>query len=407
MTKPDKHVAFYIYGGGIRGLVPAYIMQTIEKRTGLHMADMVDIFTGPSSGAILNCALNIPDRDNPDRPRYKARHMTRFYERQGLRIFPRDAFRDFRAFIHDFNNRTMKIAQLNRLFRNGHYDPVPLGRALRALYGRAQLSDSLSSLIVSTYNIDGDQLVALEDAGETEEAPVHTLNNFIDEGGHAVWLKNIKLPGARNKHPVPEVDMYDAVMASTAAPTFFPCHHFTMHDAGTGWRQHITGIDGSIYDNPCTNYMGAIRQHLPEQTDLAMIVLGTGYYNRSYRQEDWDRYGSLGVVDPVNDLPLINILFHASESALLDSFTDELDKDLYVFNKSLLSAEPEITPAADIDDASPENIRNMKLFADAILEDNAADFDRVCDLLVRNYEQGAGKGTSSRRNSWLSMFTKR
>ena len=405
MSRREQRIALYIYGGGIRGLIPACIMQHIEQRTGLYMADMVDIFTGPSSGAILNCALNIPDRDNPDRPRYTARHMARFYERQGLKIFPQDAFRDFRAFIHDFNNRTMKIGQLNRLFRHGHYDPVPLGRALRALYGHARLSDSLSSLVVSTYNIDGEQLVALEDKDEDDDTPVHTLNNFIDEGGHAVWLKNIVLPGARNQHPTPDVDMYDAVMASTAAPTFFPCHHFTMRDPGTRQSRHITGIDGSIYDNPCTAYMGGIRQHLPINTDLTMIALGTGYYNRSYPREDWNRYGSLGVVDPVNDLPLINILFHAAESALLDSFVDELDNDIFVFNKSLLSAEPEIAPAEAIDDASPDNIRRIKSFADTIMEENAIHLDQVCDLLVRNYEQGTKSAKSSRRDSWLSMLT--
>ena len=404
MSKRDRRVALYIHGGGIRGMIPAYIMQRIESRTGLHMADMVDIFTGPSSGAILNCALNTPDRDNPGKPRYKARHMARFYERQGLRIFPRDAFRDFRAFIHDFNNRTMKIGQLNRLFRHGHYDPVYLGRALRALYGQTRLSDSLSSLIISTYNIDGEQLIALEDMDENDEAPVHTVNNFIDEGGHAVWLKNISLPGARNQHPPPEVDMYNAVMASTAAPTFFPCHHFSIRTAEANKRQHITGIDGSIYDNPCTNYMGAIRQHLPANTDLTMIILGTGFINRSYRREDWNRYGSLGVVDPVNDLPLINILFHATESALLESFTDELDNNLYVLNKSLLTANPEIAPSEAIDDASPDNIRRMKRFADAIIEENADSFDRICDILVRNYEQGTKAASPSRGNPWLSMF---
>jgi hypothetical protein len=44
-----------------------------------------------------------------------------------------------------------------------------------------------------------------------------------------------------------------------------------------------------------------------------MIVLGTGYTNRSIKRDQWNRYGALGVVDPANDLPLINILFNASE----------------------------------------------------------------------------------------------
>ena len=59
----------------MRGLIPALVMQRIEERTGLHMSDMVDIFAGPSTGAILNAALNIPHPYDPKKPKYKARHF--------------------------------------------------------------------------------------------------------------------------------------------------------------------------------------------------------------------------------------------------------------------------------------------------------------------------------------------
>ena len=115
MTSEDKTiVVLFNYGGGMRGLIPAHIMTAIEEKTGLAMADMVDVFCGPSTGAILNAALNIPDPEKPDRPRWKARHMVKFYEREGIKIFPPDRFRDFRGFIHDFSYSTMKIGQLNK-----------------------------------------------------------------------------------------------------------------------------------------------------------------------------------------------------------------------------------------------------------------------------------------------------
>lgn len=173
----------------MRGLIPAHIMAKMEEATGLRMAEMVDTFCYSSTGSILNAALNIPKSDNAYAPKFRARHMVRFYERDGIKIFPRDRFRDFRGFIHDFNNRTMKIGQLDSLFKHGHYDPINLKRALRALYGDTKLNQSIKNLIIPVYNIDGDQLTALSEEGETNEAPVHTKNNFIDEGGHALWLK--------------------------------------------------------------------------------------------------------------------------------------------------------------------------------------------------------------------------
>jgi patatin-like phospholipase/acyl hydrolase len=53
-------IALFNYGGGMRGLIPAHFMQRIEETTGLHMAEMVDIFMGPSTGSILNASLNVP-----------------------------------------------------------------------------------------------------------------------------------------------------------------------------------------------------------------------------------------------------------------------------------------------------------------------------------------------------------
>ncbi len=367
----------------MRGLIPAHFMSRIEDVTGLRMAEMVDVFSGPSTGAILNAALTLPHKDTPMRPKYRARHLVRFYEREGLKIFPQDRFREMRGLIHDFNNRTMKIGQLNALFRHGHYDPKNLRKALRALYGRARLKDSLRSLIVPFYNIDGEQLELVEESGESGDAPVHTQNNFIDEGGHAVWLQNVLpdplIPPADE---APDVQLYDAVTASCAAPTFFPCHHFSAADPVTQQPINFTGIDGVIFDNPCISYMGAIRRFIPKDHKLIMIVLGTGYTNKSIKKDDWNQFGALGVVDPVNDLPLINILFHASESALIDSFSEEMGKNLYIFNKTMINCEK--CPSTQIDDASPENLGRMKSFMEEIIEDDPKTFDHVCHLLVKN-----------------------
>jgi uncharacterized protein len=52
-------IALFNYGGGLRGMIPAQIMSHIEADTGLRMADMVDVFAGPSTGAILNAALTL------------------------------------------------------------------------------------------------------------------------------------------------------------------------------------------------------------------------------------------------------------------------------------------------------------------------------------------------------------
>ncbi len=90
MSDSKTVIALFTYGGGMRGLVPAHFMAKIEDVTGLRMTDMVDVFTGPSTGAILNSALNVPHPDNLAVPKFRARQMVKFYEREGHHIFPRD-----------------------------------------------------------------------------------------------------------------------------------------------------------------------------------------------------------------------------------------------------------------------------------------------------------------------------
>ncbi len=392
MDKNKTIITMFNYGGGMRGLIPAHIMAQIEKKTELRMSEMVDVFAGPSTGSILNTALNIPHPDHPKRPKYRARHMVKFYEREGIKIFPDDRHREFRALVHDFNNRTLKLGQLDNLFKKGHYDQAYLQKALKTLYGETKLSETLKSIIIPVYNIDGDQDQLIEDKDEEQDTQIHTEKNFTNSGGHALWLKNIQF--RRNQRAVPDVKLHDAVLASTAAPTYYPCHHFKVNHRGKYGEREYSGVDGSIFDNPCISYHGALHQHIPLGYNVKMIMLGTGHTLRSFKKDDWNNFGGLGVVDPVNDLPLINILFHASESALTESFTQELNKnDIYMFNKSLiLNEENPNTPSTEIDDASPENLKKLRNFAQEIIEDNQTRFDDMCQMLVTNYELRQNSG---------------
>ena len=311
-----RFIAIYNYGGGIRGIIPACLMAEIESRTGLRMAQMADMFTGPSTGSILNAALTRPHRRRVAISQYKARHMVRFYEREGRFIFPTDRFRDFRGLIHDFNNRTMKIGTLSKVFRHGHYNPANLANALYRLLGDSKLEDAINSIIIPTYNIAGTALEVVREWDEDKDSPAHTMNNVFDHGGRAVWIRHLKGQSFNpTHHQTIKVTMYDAVMASCAAPSYFPCHEFSAFDPNKNLDRSYHAIDGSIFDNPCISYHGAIRPHVPKDQELTMMCFGTGRTVKSMTKEQWDQFGALGVVDPVNDYPLINIFFTASESA--------------------------------------------------------------------------------------------
>ncbi|HRQ60544.1 MAG TPA: patatin-like phospholipase family protein [Alphaproteobacteria bacterium] len=378
-------IVLFVYGGGMRGMVAGHILARIEEATGLAMADMVDIFTGPSTGSIITAALTTPATDYPvwhpsARPRFKAKHMVKFYEREGAKIFPPDRFRAFRGFIHDFNNRTVKISQLNNIFKHGHYNPAHLTQALKKLYGETNLNQTLRSLVIPVYNIDkaGRQQMRRKDVDFTD---------FMSESGQALWLKH--MAGSTDPRANVDVKLYDAVLGSAAAPTFFPCHHFKLRMPGMSEPMECSGVDGSVFDSPSITWHGAVRQHIQPDEKVIMILIGTGYTGRSYKRDEWNRFGGLGVVDPRNDLPLINILFQAPESALMDGFAQDMGDNLFVFNKSLRVGGKDgvPAPAVQIDDASPENLAYMEGFANSIIEDNQARFDALCHILTQNRDQ--------------------
>ncbi|MEM6812282.1 MAG: patatin-like phospholipase family protein [Pseudomonadota bacterium] len=396
-------IALFNYGGGIRGLIPAHIMSRIEKKTGHRMAEMVDIFSGPSTGAILNAALTLPHDDHPHRPKYRARHMVMFYEREGANIFPQDRFRELRGLLHDFNNRLTKIGQLESIFKHGHYSPKHLDKALRRLYGNKKLSDSLKSLIIPFYTLNG---LNTPDAYH-QQNPSRATQHYAREGGHAVWLRNMRLHnGKHHINSNPQVSLHDAVMASCAAPTYFPCHHFEIEWQDQRGVKEYAGIDGNIFDNPAVTYYGSLQKQLDPHQKIVMIGLGTGYTNQSIEKSQWDRYGSLGVVDPVNDLPLINIFFHASETALSHSLTHELGDDLYMFNKTITDGDPK-APNARIDDGSPENLKKMRNFSEAIMEEFSGQLDDVCEILVQNRDKKETLRTETKKEKkgFFSLFT--
>lgn len=394
-------VVLFVYGGGMRGIVASHILSRLEEATGLGMADMVDIFTGPSTGSILNAALVTPATDYPvwhpsARPRFKAKHMIRFYEREGLKIFPRDRFRSFRGFVHDVNNRTVKLSRIENQFKRGHYDPTHLGEALKRLYGGTNLNQTLKSLVIPVFNIDRTTAKGLGSGSLPS-------SSFMNPGGSALWLKHIQ----GSAEPVANIDvkLHDAVLASCAAPTYFPCHHFSLRIPGQSAPLDCSGIDGSIFDNPCITWHGAVRHHIQQGERVIVVLVGTGHTGRTYKKEEWNRFGGLGVVDPRNDLPLINILFQAPESAMMDSFVQDMGDNLFVFNKSLRGEQggPDI-PSVQIDDASPENLAKMQRFANSILEENKTRFDALCHILVNNRDEGLQEKTGLWRRMRSRIF---
>ncbi|CAG8816362.1 18343_t:CDS:1, partial [Gigaspora rosea] len=101
-TKDTRDIKFIlsIDGGGFRGLIPAVILQEIEKRVtdeikkdhpdvqdiDIRCADLFEIISGTSTGSIL--ALGLSTANEKKRPRFDAQYIVDFYKDHGYDVFP-------------------------------------------------------------------------------------------------------------------------------------------------------------------------------------------------------------------------------------------------------------------------------------------------------------------------------
>jgi predicted acylesterase/phospholipase RssA len=164
-----------IDGGGIRGLIPALVLEEIEHRTGRSAADMFDLVAGTSTGALIACALTRPEP-------MPAAEIAEIYEQEGPEIFDRSSLQ--------------VITSLGGLL-DERYDARALVTSLLRHLGDTRLADATTGILLTTYDL--------------ESRAALVLGNDDD------------------------ITMVDAAHASAAAPTYFeplPVGARTLIDGG-------------------------------------------------------------------------------------------------------------------------------------------------------------------------------
>src|SRR3954463_14350170 len=125
-----------IDGGGIRGLIPARVLQEIERRTGRRTAEMVDLIAGTSTGGLLACGLTRPGAGG--RPMFTAAQLAETYVVDGPKIFSR--------------SMRKRISSAGGL-TDEKYDDAGLAATLKDQLGATRLSQALRDLLITAYDL--------------------------------------------------------------------------------------------------------------------------------------------------------------------------------------------------------------------------------------------------------------
>jgi uncharacterized protein len=313
-----------IDGGGIRGLIPALVLAEIEARTGRRIAELVDLIAGTSTGGIIAVALTRAGEDGG--PRWSAAQLIELYESQGPRIFDRSLFQ---ALSSGFGIEDEKYPRAN------------LEESLDRYLGDARLRDALTDLLIAAY--------------ETEQR-------------FPFFFKRRKA----REDPAYDFAIADVAYATSAAPTYFEALKLEAADT----VDHFSLIDGGVYaSNPAMCAYAEARRYNPERP-VMMVSLGTGELTRSLPYDEIKDWGLREWIWP--HTPILSVMFDGMSDSVDYQLNQVLDERLY------FRFQPKLDLAKDdLDDASPDNLRALKLQATRLLADpdEAARFERMCELL--------------------------
>ncbi|CAG8702305.1 33384_t:CDS:2, partial [Gigaspora margarita] len=201
-----------IDGGGIRGIVPALWLSEIECRTHKPISSLFNMIAGTSTGGIIATGLSAPWFDI-------------VYEM----VVINDTTIDVPKLIYDYSRPRFLASDLLNIYKN----------EAENLF-RTRLDKVLTELVIPAAN-------------ESNLTKTHLFTRH----------------NAR-KNPLENDTLVDALMATTAAPTFFPPHK--INNKGIF-------LDGGIHlNNPASEaYSEAIRYKVDEKK-ISVLSLGTGSY---------------------------------------------------------------------------------------------------------------------------------
>jgi uncharacterized protein len=349
MATKFKKKVLSIDGGGIRGIIPAMVLNYIENRTGRRIAEMFDLIAGTSTGGILALGLTRRNSDSEinNEPEYTAAELVTFYHKFGRKIFtentPRIPGDDF----------------LQPKFNSKYRQEV-----LEELLGEADIEDALQEVLITSYDVE-------------LRTPVFFTSNQNAEDSH----------GLDSRKVCTGFKMFQAAMATSAAPTFFqPYKLKTIHRTEEGYYALIDG--GVLANNPSSlAMMEAMISHkrdLKEELqrdEMLVVSLGTGTLTRKYEYDDVARWGQLNWV-----LPLLNIVLDSqSESVAYQlqnlMFTNNVPegkyRNYYRFQVPLSSEDGR----DQMDNASPENIQELEELGNRLIRESKKSLDQLCSIL--------------------------
>jgi patatin-like phospholipase/acyl hydrolase len=315
-----------IDGGGIKGIIPATVLDYIEKKTGGPISSLFHLIAGTSTGGILALGATKPAPDGT--PAYTAEDGIALYVEDGPKIFSQPFWR--------------KIPGWNLI--EERYPSRNLEAVLLRRFGDTRLSESLTDVIITSYDVEGRAPFFFK--SRRAKDPARPEDNFL---------------------------MREAAHATAAAPTYFEPAKIETGGGST----YLALIDGGVYAiNPAMCAYAEVRHVAPPDAEVLLVSLGTGENTDPLPYDEVKGWGEASWARPILDVAF-------------DGNSDTVDFQL----RQLLPGvgglpryyrfQIRLEGASDaMDDASEENLQALQDLGAKLVADNQPALDELCGQLT-------------------------
>ena len=331
--KGDTVYLLSIDGGGIRGLIPACILQHLEEKLARKLkapcplVQGFDWMAGTSTGGLIALGLNVPRKDDPTQSQYPVSELVNLYEKFGPQIFPKSW--NFGIF-------------------QSTYKPQPLEELLKQYFGDFYLSESIGNVLITAFNMG-------------EDSP-HVFNSL-----------------KARKNPHKDFFVRSAARATSAAPTYFPAAQVKNRQG-----KSYSFIDGGVYaNNPSAIGVRHVQKLYPHAKKIVVLSLGTGEQIADRTMTRLNSSGKLGWATEVTDHLMKNAAKVVQET--LQAQIQQDPRIEYIRIQATLA-----NSETGMDNVSDQNIQSLLDAAQTTIRNHKKEIKQITSLLMQKFANVSG-----------------
>lgn len=329
-----------IDGGGIRGLIPAQILVSLEEklqqrsdRPQAHISDYFDLIAGTSTGGLITLLLLAPDEDGQS-ARFHAQDIVDFYLKHGEEIFS-----------NSFWGQIRSLAGLT----DERYDASGLERLIDEFVGDLRLSQLIKPCLVTAYDMTN------------RHAKFFTQHDAV-----------LKEKDKDKDYPVKVV-----ARSTSAAPTYFEAV------AADDSPDPYAYVDGGVFaNNPAMcAYVEAYKklEGRPTAPNMVMVSLGTGHIRRAFSHDEIKNWGLVQWIRPLIDV-LMGGAAETVDYQMRQLFTAYESPERYLRIQTQIN--PDDKELMALDNVSSENLHRLVDLGKILANQYDEQLNLIADYLV-------------------------